>query len=175
MNLFLVILIAISLSMDAFSLSLAYGTLGINKKDKYLISIITGVFHFFMPILGIFIGNIIFNLIRIDPDILIFIILSFIGIEMIISSFKKEEVKVMKLPEFFLFAFAVSIDSFSVGITFTRSVENVLISPFIFSLTSFIFTYVGLSLGNKIARLAGKLSTIVGGIILIIIGLMKFF
>ena len=34
MEFLLVIIIAISLSMDAFSLSLAYGTLGMKKKQE---------------------------------------------------------------------------------------------------------------------------------------------
>ena len=34
----LVFLMAISLSMDAFSLALAYGTLGMSNKDKIILS-----------------------------------------------------------------------------------------------------------------------------------------
>ena len=37
MELLLVFLVAVSLSMDAFSLSLIYGTLGIPKKQIYLL------------------------------------------------------------------------------------------------------------------------------------------
>ena len=51
MRLIMVMLIAISLSMDAFSLSLAYGTLNLEKKYINLLSIIVGVYHFFMPII----------------------------------------------------------------------------------------------------------------------------
>lgn len=175
MNLFLVILIAVSLSMDAFSLSLTYGTLGMNDKNKKTLSLITGVFHFFMPLIGFLIGDIIFNFIRIDTDIVVTIILAFIGIEMIFSSFKDEEAKTMKLPEYFLFALAVSIDSFSVGITLTDFNINLFFGPIIFALTSFVFTYIGLSIGNKIERLIGKVSTIIGGAVLIIIGLTYIF
>ena len=173
MDLFLVIVIAISLSMDAFSLSLAYGTLGMKNKDKYILSLIVGIFHFVMPLLGMFVGNVFLNFIKINPDIIVSVILSFIGIEMIISSFKEnDEVKLMKFYEFFLFAFAVSIDSFSVGITLTDLGKNVILSPIIFSLSSFIFTLLGLSIGNKIEKLLGKIATIVGGVILVIIGLV---
>ena len=35
MEAILVVIIAISLSMDAFSLSLAYGTLGLTKRESY--------------------------------------------------------------------------------------------------------------------------------------------
>ncbi|WP_348234522.1 manganese efflux pump, partial [Salmonella enterica] len=77
--------------------------------------------------------------------------------------------------EIILFAFAVSIDSFSVGITLTDINENYLLSALSFSIASALFTFLGLKLGNKIAKLVGKLSTIIGGLILIIIGLMYIF
>ena len=52
-----IFLIAVSLSMDAFSLALIYGTQGITKKDKVLLSLIVGIYHFIMPLIGVTIGN----------------------------------------------------------------------------------------------------------------------
>ena len=49
--------IAIGLSMDAFSLALAYGTLENNIKKEILLSITVGIFHFFMPLIGPIIGQ----------------------------------------------------------------------------------------------------------------------
>ncbi|MBR3229311.1 MAG: manganese efflux pump [Bacilli bacterium] len=170
MNLLLIIT-AVSLSMDAFSLSLLYGTLGMKKKDKFILSFIVGIFHFVMPLLGRLFGNFLFNFIDIDPDLIVCIILFFIGFQMILSSFgETEEVHLMKFSEYFLFSFAVSIDSFSVGISFTNMGFNVLLSSFVFSFFSFAFTFVGLLIGNKIEKLVGRLSTIIGGFILIIVG-----
>ena len=162
MELLLVFVVAVSLSMDAFSLSLAYGTLGIPKKQIFLLSFIVGLFHFFMP-----------NIIKINPDIIVFMVLLVIGIQMIFESFnKKEELKVMKTIELFLFAFAVSIDSFSVGLTLTNINENYILSAFIFSICSMFFTLFGLLLGNKIEKLVGKIATIFGGAVLVIIGVI---
>lgn len=171
MNL-LVLMIAVSLSMDAFSLSLAYGMAGVNKKQVRNLSLTVGLFHFFMPLLGMFLGSLILKRFTFDYDFLIFLILAFIGVQMILESFKKKEIKPLKKFEIIMFALAVSIDSFSVGITLTDINENYLISAICFSLASLIFTFAGLSLGNKIAKLVGKLSTIIGGVILVIIGLM---
>lgn len=171
MNLIIVIT-ALSLSMDAFSLSLLYGTLGMRKEEKLILSFIVGIFHFIMPLLGNTFGNFIFNYIDVNPDIIVFIILSFIGVQMIISSFRKtEEVHLMRFSEYFLFAFAVSIDSFSVGITFTNMTYNILFSCLLFSFFSLFFTLIGLIIGNKIEKLVGKLSTIIGGTILILISI----
>ena len=55
----LVFLMAVSLSMDAFSLALVYGTLGMSKKYKIFLSIIVGMYHFVMPLLGMFLGEVI--------------------------------------------------------------------------------------------------------------------
>ena len=49
--------IAIGLSMDAFSLAIAYGTNNIEKKKILILSISVGLFHFFMPVLGSLIGQ----------------------------------------------------------------------------------------------------------------------
>ena len=125
MNIILIFIIAVSLSMDAFSLSLAYGTISMTKKEIRLLSIIVGIYHFFMPILGMLIGKFIFNIMHISGDLIVLIIFSFIGINMIIESLKKEEkVKKMKLREMILFGLAVSIDSFSVGIGINNISNN---------------------------------------------------
>ena len=57
----LLIITAVSLSMDAFSLSLLYGTLGMKKEEKLILSFIVGIFHFIMPLLGKCFGNLIFE------------------------------------------------------------------------------------------------------------------
>ena len=173
MNIILIFIIAVSLSMDAFSLSLAYGTISISKKETNLLSIIVGIYHFFMPILGMLIGKFIFNVMHISGDLIVLIIFSFIGINMIIESLKKEEkVKKMKLGEMILFGLAVSIDSFSLGIGINNISDNFIMCSSIFSITSFLFTYIGLKLGNKLNQLIGKISTIVGGVVLILFGLI---
>lgn len=172
MNIILIFIIAVSLSMDAFSLSLAYGTLYLTKKEIRILSIIVGIYHFFMPILGMLIGKFIFNLININEKIIVFLIFGFIGINMIIDSFKKEDkLNQMKLWEMLLFGLAVSIDSFSVGIGINNISNNYIACSCIFSIISFIFTYIGLFLGSKLNQLLGKFATLIGGITLIILGI----
>lgn len=167
-----IILIALSLSMDAFSLSLAYGTLNLEKKYIKKLSLIVGIYHFIMPLIGHKIGNILLKLVPINPNIIVFIVLTFIGIEMLLDSFKnEEEVKIMTLKELLLFGLAVSLDSFSVGLGLNTISKNHLITLTIFSITSLTFTYIGLILGKKINNKIGKISTIIGGIVLIIIGI----
>ncbi len=168
----LVIIIAISLSMDAFSLALAYGTLNLNKKDIYKLSLTVGVYHFIMPLLGLFLGSIILKYIN-NPNIIVFIILFIIGIQMIYETFKEEDIKnIVSFKQMLLFGLAVSVDSFSVGIGLNVISKNYLYCSTIFSFFSLTFTYLGLILGRKINNIIGKTSTIIGGLILIIIAFM---
>lgn len=172
----LIFIIAVSLSMDAFSLSLAYGTTNLTNKERKTLSFIVGVYHFFMPILGMFFGKFILSFIHIGEDLIALLIFTVIGINMIVESIKgKDEIKKLKLKEMILFGFGVSIDSFSVGIGINSINNNYILCSLIFSIVSCIFTYIGLSLGNKLNMLVGKISTIIGGISLIIFGLVYFF
>lgn len=167
----LVFLMAISLSMDAFSLALVYGTLKMEFKERIVLSFIVGLFHFFMPLLGMCFFNILFSFFNFDMDYVVSFILCFIGFDMFISSFKKSEVvSSFNFKDYFLFGFVVSVDSFSVGITL-----NNVFSPFVFACFSFIFTFTGLCLGNKIERLFGKVATILGGAVLFLIGIVYAF
>lgn len=176
MNVFLLFLTGVGLSMDAFSVSLAYGTVGAHFKDKLLLSLITGIFHFFMPLFGFLIGKFIFSFFTYSSDIIVSLIFFSIGIQMFISSFKNDiEIKAMNFVGYFLFALAVSIDSFSVGISLTKFDDMAFLSPFVFFFCSSFFTYFGLSIGNKIERLLGKLATFLGAFLLILIGLKFLF
>lgn len=171
MSLLIIVIIAISLSMDAFSLSLIYGTLNINRRLEIIMSITVGIFHFFMPIIGYKLGKIIINIIKINPSILAGIIFIILGIEMIISLKKEESISILKnIFSVMIFAFTVSIDSFSVGITFTVLNSSIILSSLIFSITSFIFTYLGLKVGKKLSLSFGNITTFIGSMILIILG-----
>ncbi len=172
MSLFIVFLIGISLSMDAFSLALAYGTQKLSNKQISILSIIVGIYHLIMPLLGLLVGKKIINLLSIKTNVLVFIVLFLIGIEMIIESFKEDAViNKINLWEMLIFGFAVSIDSFSLGLSLKTIYENYLISALIFSVLSALFTYIGLKLGKYINQRVGPISTLIGGITLIIIGL----
>lgn len=173
---FTTLLIGISLSMDAFSLALAYGTQDINKNNKLILSIIVGLYHFIMPLLGLFFGNFITKYLIMNISILVGIIFLLIGIEMIISSLREKEEKLfLTLPGFFIFGFSVSIDSFTTGIGLNVINNNYLQVSIIFSLVSGLFTYIGLIFGNRLKSYFGKFSTIAGGLTLIILGIYYFF
>jgi putative Mn2+ efflux pump MntP len=163
--------VGICLSLDAFSLSLLYGTLNLSKKKMILLSIVVGIYHFFMPIIGSLIGHIIVIHLLLLPKHIVAIIFIFIAIEMIISVFKEETLIVLDFIGILLFGLAVSVDSFLTGIGLSILNNNILQCSFIFSIFSSSFTYVGLRIGGKISQKYGKCSSIVGGILLIIVAI----
>ena len=49
--------IAVGLSMDAFSLAIAYATNGISMKKTIMLSMSVGLFHYAMPLIGSIVGK----------------------------------------------------------------------------------------------------------------------
>ena len=169
MELLSIIIVAISLSMDAFSLALAYGTLGLGTKMLFKISLSVGLFHFFMPLLGMGIKYYLVQYSGMNLHFLASIIYFYLGIMLFLEA--KEEKKVSTLytiKDIFLFSLAVSLDSLSVGI----AQENLtLIAPICFAISSFIFTTVGLKLKKRLHYLFGKAAIMMGGLFFILLGL----
>ena len=170
---FTILLIGISLSMDTFSLSLAYGMLGISKRYKLILSLVVGAYHFIMPIIGLIIGSIIDKHTFINLHLIASIILIYIGINLITSKNKNETLSLSKIG-LLLFVFSVSIDSLTVGIGLRGITNKYFLSAITFSICSAFFTYLGLFLGNSIGNKLGIYSKITGGIILIIIAIIMF-
>lgn len=171
---FTILIIGISLSMDAFSLALIYGIQGMTKNEKIYLSLIVGIYHFIMPLIGLIFGTILSNINLISIDIVAMLILIYIGIDLIISNSKKEERLEISKIGFLIFGLSVSIDSLTIGIGLKAITNNFFLSSITFSLTSLIFTYLGLSIGNIIGSKIGSYSKILGGIVLIIIAILLF-
>lgn len=172
MSLFMIFMVAVSLSMDAFSLALIYGTLNISSKTIRNMSGVVGIFHFFMPLFGFLFGDLLSFFLDFEADLLVGIIFLILALQMFISLFKTEEVEVLSgFLSYFLFGFTVSVDSFSVGIGIGSLRDAIFLPCVVFSLVSACFTYLGLRLGKKLAARFGKFSTVVGSFILFILAL----
>jgi len=173
---FTCLLVAISLSMDAFSLSLIYGTYGMSKKNEVLLASIVGMFYFFMPLLGLGLGSVLMKYFVFDLDIVVGIIFLIIGVEMIISAWKDDDVKILiGIVGFLLFGLSVSIDSFTTGIGLSVISKNYIGVAILFMIVSGIFTYIGLRFGNRLSERFGKYATVSGGILLCLLSINQIF
>lgn len=169
MEILSMILVAISLSMDAFSLALAYGTLGLENKLSFRIAFSVGVFHFFMPLLGMSVKYYLVKYSGMSLHFITSVIYFYLGIMLLLES--KEDRKVSKIGSFkdiILFSIAVSLDSLSVGIAQQKST---ILGPIFYALFSFFFTTLGLKMGKKLNYLFGKTATIIGGIFFLLLAL----
>ena len=162
----LIVLTALALSMDAFSLAIIYGINQIRLKQAIILSVLVGINHFLFPILGNMLSNFLFSDFF-NFKIITLIVFTILGIEMLVGDEKSDD-NVLDFIGIILFAIGVSIDSFVIGITIK---EQILIPALTFLLFSSSFTFIGLKLGQKIGVKFGKTSKKVGGIVLIIIGL----
>ena len=170
MEILIYFFMAVGLSMDAFSLAIAYGASNINKIKIIILSAFVGIFHFLMPYIGSIIGSKIFFIME-KSNFIISIVFFLLALEMYKSRNEEHDGILTNMMSLIIFAFTVSIDSFSVGLALGIN-ENELISAFIiFSIVSAFFTYIGLTLGRYLAIQYGKKANYFGVIILLIIGI----
>ena len=166
---------AIGLSMDAFSLALAYGTTKIKLKKKIILSLVVGIFHFIMPQLGALLGNeLLLNYIA-KADYLVGIIFLILAIEMFISRNDEKKGTITNFLSIIIFAFTVSVDSFSVGIALSLTSKTITIACLIFAITSMSFTFLGINIGNQIANKFKKKPEYIGIIILFLLAIKYIF
>lgn len=161
---------AVGLSMDAFSLAIVYGTNHIEKEKAIILSLFVGILHFIMPNLGNILGQSFLKGFLTCGNLITGVVFFILAIQMILSFKEDEKVNDLKnYLEMFLFALAVSIDSFSVGIALSLENQNLILGGIIFSITSFLFTMIGLILGKFLSEKTGKISKVIGITILLIL------
>lgn len=166
---------AIALSMDAFSLAIAYGTTDIPIRKKVILSIAVGIFHFVMPKLGAYLGTeLLLNYIA-KANYIVGIIFIILGIEMFVSRNDEHQGNITNFLSIIIFAFTVSIDSFSVGIALSLTTKTIMTACLIFAITSMSFTFLGINLGKKLAEKFEKKAEYLGILILILLGIKYLF
>lgn len=169
-----IFLIAIALSMDAFSIAL---TIGINNKSmkKQLLFILgVGLCHFFFPLIGIKLGQTILVNFIINSSKILGIILLFLASQMIFEKYSsKAKVINYSYTSLALLIISVSLDSLLTGIGLYQSINSYFLILIIFSITSSVFSASGIFLGKQFSKLIGKYSELIGIIILIVLG-VKF-
>ena len=172
MGFFELFLIGIGLSMDAFAVAICKG-LGmerINKRDTLLLALFFGGFQALMPLTGYLLGSRFASYIERWDHWIAFVLLAFIGGNMIRESREQEEEETkhggsIRYRELFTLAVATSIDALAVGVSF--AFLGVHIAP---AVTLIGFTLVGVWVGNLFGSRYKSRAELTGGIILILIG-----
>ncbi len=172
MNLFDIILTSLALAFDAFTVSICKGIIIKNNKIKksLIIGSYFGLFQLLMTLFGYLFGNMFYDLIINFSNLISFVFLLIIGINMIKESFNKNEINDdIKFNEMILLSIATSIDALIVGITLSLLRINILFVIIIIGLITFLLSFIGSLFGNIINKKIIIKPEIIGGIILILL------
>ncbi len=165
------LIIAVALSMDAFSISICLTTSNLlNKKKLIIFPIIVGILHFVMPLLGNCVGLMISVNLQLIANYILGIIFLVLGLEVLTGKEKEQYLKI-SLIYLIVIAITVSIDSFTVGLGLSLTEEYTYLSSLIFSITSFIFTIIGLTIGKYLNKKVEKRASTIGGILLLLLSI----
>ncbi|MDO4807706.1 MAG: manganese efflux pump MntP family protein [Coriobacteriales bacterium] len=171
-------LIAVGLSMDAFSVSVCKG-LGmrrLNGKVAFVLAFLFGAFQGLMPVLGWFLGSQLLWLIAPIDHWIAFGLLAFIGGNMVREALSGDEedsgtTDHIAWGEFLMLAVATSIDALAVGISFAALAVNIATSCLLIGVTTFVLSLVGVFVGHLFGARYERPAQVTGGIVLICIGL----
>ncbi|MDR2718813.1 MAG: manganese efflux pump MntP family protein [Treponema sp.] len=172
-----ILVIAVSLSMDAFAVSI---TLGLSVKKPKIIEILIpglyfGFFQALMPLAGFFAGTYFARSIQFLDHWVAFILLGLIGGKMIKDSFSRGEEQPqedsLRFIKMLLLALATSIDALAVGITFAFFTINIFTAVLITGLTTFCISTAGVRVGNIFGTRFKSKAEFTGGAVLVLLGL----
>ena len=173
--------IAVGLSMDAFAVSICKGlSLGkIKFKHMCIAGLWFGGFQALMPAMGYFLGSFFADMVTKYAHWVAFILLAFIGGNMIKESFGKEEAcecegcgeAAMDVKTMFLLAIATSIDAMAVGVSFAFLKVDIVPAVIFIGCITFICSGLGVKIGSIFGSKYKSKAELAGGIVLIVMGL----
>ncbi|MBR4017833.1 MAG: manganese efflux pump [Oscillospiraceae bacterium] len=183
MGLGALLLLALSVSMDAFAVSMCKG-LTVRKaglRECLTCGVWFGGFQALMPLAGFFLGMLFADAIKAFDHWVAFGLLAIIGINMLKEAFSSEcecencggdfSVKTM-----FVMAVATSVDALAVGISLAMTgipvtgKGNIFFAVALIGLTTGLFSGMGVKIGNIFGSRFEKKAQIAGGVILILLG-----
>ena len=171
MSLLELIIIAISLAMDAFTVSMMYGISMPEKniKKQSFIAFYFGFFQALMPYLGYHLGCVFSKKVQAYDHYVAFIFLMMVGISMLKDAFNNEEtVYHFHFFDLTILAIATSIDDFSIGITFAFLNVSLYQSIMIIGGITFLLCFIALQIGRYLNNKFQNKALIFGGIVLIL-------
>lgn len=170
------ILLAVSLAMDAFAVAVCKGLAVCRVKPKHLL--LTGLwfggFQALMPFLGYLLGEAFSQFIDPFDHWIAFILLALIGANMIKEAFEKDCCDASDAsfaPRVMLvMAIATSIDALAVGITFSVLEVNILLAVALIGAVTFALSALGVKIGSIFGTRYRFAAELCGGILLILLG-----
>lgn len=181
MGLIELLLVAVSVSMDAFAVCVCKG-LGmrvISVRSTLLMALSFGLFQALMPLCGWALGGQFLWLIAPIDHWIAFGLLAGIGGKMIKEAVQEQdeytcyedEEGTILLREILVLSFATSIDALAVGISFAVLTVDIVPAVSVIGITTSLFSLLGIAVGHFFGARFERPAEIAGGVILILLGL----
>lgn len=176
MSLASLFIIAVGLSMDACAVAICKG-LAMQKaslKKSMIVGLWFGGFQALMPAIGYILGSQFEQYIVSIDHWIAFVLLCFIGGNMIKEALSKEEEPAsasLAVKEMFLLAVATSIDALAVGVTFAFLQVQIVPAVTFIGVITFVLSTLGVKIGNLFGCRFKSKAELAGGIILIVMGI----
>lgn len=172
-----IVLVGVSLAMDAFAVSTCKGLSmpKINYKHALIIALFFGVFQAVMPLIGWLLGSAFEKYITTFDHWIAFALLLILGIKALVDAIrdkdddKNKEYK-LDFKELTVLAIATSIDALAVGVTFAFLQVSLALSVSLIGVITFVLCLIGVMIGNKFGSKWKKPASIAGGVVLILMG-----
>lgn len=176
MTLWELFVIAVGLSMDAFAVSICKG-LSVRRctfRHMVICGLYFGIFQGMMPLIGYLLGSQFESLVTAIAPYIAFILLAFIGINMIRESREEDEENVsddFSVRAMIPLAIATSIDALAVGVSFAFLQVNIIPAVLFIGVTTFICCVFGVKIGNLFGSRYKSSAELFGGVVLVLMGL----
>ena len=175
MGLLELLLLAVSLAMDAFAVSIC-GSMVLSPEDRRAgalrFGIWFGFFQFLMPVIGYFGAISFIEYITAYDHWLAFALLGYLGVNMIREAKEACSIKhSYTTKEMAVLAIATSIDALAVGISLAFLNTNIWLASSVIGVVTFIIATFGGMAGFRLGSAVGKNANIIGGLVLIAIGI----
>ena len=177
------IMLGVGLAMDAFSVSMANGLNepSMKRKKMCLVAFVFAAFQALMPMIGWICVHTIVQYFTAFEKFIPWIalgLLGFIGGKMLVEGIKNEEeieAAGVGFSALMIQGVATSIDALSVGFTIADyGFVAALVCALIIAVVTFFICMGGLVIGKKFGTKLSNKASILGGVILIIIGIEIF-
>lgn len=173
MPLLKVLILALSLALDVFAVSIGVGMRGVDRWIKVRIGIAFACAEVIMNLIGAGLGAVVGRLIGDVAGYLGFIALLLVGIYMIYES-RKEAAHPIDMTRgwgLFIASLSISLDSLGIGFSILYVGVPVAISLTIIAVVSVLATTLGLALGRFLGHKIEELAELLAGVVLAITGI----
>ena len=171
------LIIALGFSMDAFAVSICKGLSTPKAKLRHMLIVGAwfGGFQALMPLIGYLVGTTFASYIEAFDHWVAFILLGFIGFNMIreaLSGEAEETNDCFGAKTMFVMAIATSIDALAGGVAFALIPDiNIWLTVVAIGIVTFLMSAVGVKVGNLFGARFKSRAELAGGIILVLMGI----